>query len=172
MSHPQPPQRQPTQSETINYAKAVHTTAVVSVICCPLLALLPPRKLDFYTFGLAGVTVYSANHLVRVSSGRSILQHLSGASPVSPIQGGTGPIGDPSREQEALRQQRIETLRSARGASGVAAEIEQRRKGQDWIAERDEEVKEALDEGKGLADMIMDQVWEVWNWGKTKDDED
>ena len=41
-----------------------------------------------------------------------------------------------------------------------------------WKAQREKEIKEDLEEGKGLGDMIMEQIWEVWNWGKTKDDED
>lgn len=38
--------------------------------------------------------------------------------------------------------------------------------------QREKEIKDDLEEGKGLGDMITDQIWEVWNWGKGKDDED
>ena len=41
-----------------------------------------------------------------------------------------------------------------------------------WKIEREKEIQEDLEEGKGFGDMIMDQIWEVWNWGKTKDDDD
>ena len=41
-----------------------------------------------------------------------------------------------------------------------------------WKVQREKEIKEDVEEGKGFGDMIVDQIWEVWNWGKTKDDED
>lgn len=41
-----------------------------------------------------------------------------------------------------------------------------------WKAQREKEIKDDIEEGKGFGDMIMDQIWEVWNWGKPKDDED
>lgn len=44
--------------------------------------------------------------------------------------------------------------------------------GADWKQKRDEREKKALEEGKGYGDLIMDQIWEVWNWGKTDGDEE
>ena len=41
-----------------------------------------------------------------------------------------------------------------------------------WKVEREKEIKEEIEEGKGFGDMIMDQIWEVWNWGKTNEDEE
>lgn len=41
-----------------------------------------------------------------------------------------------------------------------------------WKVQRQREIKEDVEEGKGFADMIMDQIWEVWNQGKVKEDED
>lgn len=41
-----------------------------------------------------------------------------------------------------------------------------------WKLQRQKEIKEDVEEGKGFADMIMDQIWEVWNQGKVKEDED
>lgn len=41
-----------------------------------------------------------------------------------------------------------------------------------WKVQREKEIKEDIEEGKGFGDMIVDQIWEVWNWGKPKDDED
>jgi hypothetical protein len=46
------------------------------------------------------------------------------------------------------------------------------RKREEWKAERQHEIQEELEEGKGFGDMIMDQIWEVWNWGKPKQDDD
>ncbi|KAH8672569.1 hypothetical protein BGZ60DRAFT_429898 [Tricladium varicosporioides] len=40
-----------------------------------------------------------------------------------------------------------------------------------WKKERDKREKEALEQGKGYGDLISDQIWEVWNWGKDKVEE-
>ena len=42
---------------------------------------------------------------------------------------------------------------------------------EDWKAKRDQKEKEALEEGKGYGGLIMDQIWEVWNWGREKTEE-
>ncbi|CAK3808069.1 hypothetical protein MYCFIDRAFT_39873 [Lecanosticta acicola] len=149
MSHPQPPQRQPTASETERYAKVVHNAALVAVIACPILAILPPRKLDLYTWGLVGATGYSANYLVRESSGRTIWQHVS-------------------RQQPQLLQP---TERKEEGQQSVVGDFQKSNRSA-WKIQRQQEIKEDVEEGKGFADMIMDQIWEVWNQGKTKEDDD
>lgn len=40
-----------------------------------------------------------------------------------------------------------------------------------WKVERDRREKEAFEQGKGYSDLILDQIWEVWNWKKDKPDE-
>ena len=40
-----------------------------------------------------------------------------------------------------------------------------------WKKDRDRREKEALEEGKGYGDMITEQIWEVWNWGRDKAEE-
>ncbi|KAF4626698.1 hypothetical protein G7Y89_g11457 [Cudoniella acicularis] len=40
-----------------------------------------------------------------------------------------------------------------------------------WKKERDRKEQEALAEGKTYGDIIMDQIWEVWSWGKDKMEE-
>ena len=43
--------------------------------------------------------------------------------------------------------------------------------GKDWKTKRDQREKEALEEGRGYGGLIMDQIWEVWSWGKDKTEE-
>ena len=43
--------------------------------------------------------------------------------------------------------------------------------GEDWKQKRNEREKKALAEGKGYSDLILDQIWEVWNWGQTDESE-
>lgn len=37
-----------------------------------------------------------------------------------------------------------------------------------WKERRDREEREALEEGRGYGGLILDQIWEVWNWGEGK----
>jgi hypothetical protein len=41
-----------------------------------------------------------------------------------------------------------------------------------WKERRLEEEKKALEEGKGYTDMILEQIWDVWNWDKKKGKDD
>lgn len=84
MSHPQS-QRQPNATETDRYANALRITALAGLVVCPAIALLPPRKLDFYTVGLITATGWSANVLIRDRTGRSIYQHITPARAREPI---------------------------------------------------------------------------------------
>lgn len=175
MAHPQSPQRQPTPNETADYTKTIHNASLALVVVCPLVALLPPRKLDFFTLGLAGTTLYSANYLIAERSGRSIYQHLSyrrtanqAPRPTTsrPDDESVGAVVD--AELRHLKEE------SRRGAvhEGLAERIteETKRKG-GWVQERAAEETDALDVGKGYGDIIMDQIWEVVNWGKPKEDD-
>lgn len=38
----------------------------------------------------------------------------------------------------------------------------------DWKAQRDAREKKALEEGRGYGGLIIDQIWEVWNWGRER----
>ncbi|KAH0128795.1 hypothetical protein KCU66_g4696, partial [Aureobasidium melanogenum] len=38
-----------------------------------------------------------------------------------------------------------------------------------WRERRAQEDQKALAEGKGLSDIILDQIWDVWTWGKHKE---
>ena len=172
MSHPQPPQRQPTTNEADQYARLVHNTAIASIIVCPLIALLPPRKLDVYTFALGGTTLFSANYLVRERTGRSVWQHVTQRQEVHALK-------EPSRTVSAteqanlnreLQQSAFELQRVREEKKSVTEEVQSHREA--WKVQREKEIKDDIDEGKGFGDMIMDQIWEVWNWGKTEDDDD
>lgn len=176
MSHPQPPQRQPTDSETIRYARALNTTALVAVVACPLLALLPPRKLDAYTFGLTGTTLFSANWLVRERTGRSIWQHVGMGGDYRaynhPMEGNsTVPPTEQAnlyRELQSVTQEVQRTKKEDRPSVSDAVQSQR----EAWKLQQQREIQEEVEEGKSFADMITDQIWEVWNWGKKSDDDE
>lgn len=41
-----------------------------------------------------------------------------------------------------------------------------------WKERRLQEEREALEEGRGYGSLIMEQIWEVWNWGKKREGEE
>jgi hypothetical protein len=65
--------------------------------------------------------------------------------------------------------QELRRLQSEKAPS-VTEQVQSQREA--WKVEREKEIKEEIEEGKGFGDMIMDQIWEVWNWGKTHEDEE
>ena len=40
-----------------------------------------------------------------------------------------------------------------------------------WKERRLKEEQEKISQGEGYGSMIMDQIWEVWNWGEKKGEE-
>lgn len=175
MSQTQPTQRPPPPDETRKYINLLHNTAIFAVVACPVLAFLPPRKFDAYTFGLGGATLFSANYLLREQTGRSAWQHITGRGlqPVlqSPMESNIISNTEQANLNRELRyaNQEMKRLQSEKPPS-IAESVHRKR--DVWKVEREKEIMEDIEEGKGFGDMIMDQIWEVWNWGKTEDDED
>lgn len=50
----------------------------------------------------------------------------------------------------------------------LIAKEENESKKSEWKKKRDEYERKALDEGKSYADMIIEQIWDVWSWGTGK----
>lgn len=66
-------------------------------------------------------------------------------------------------------------MREARGQSGDKSVLNRLWMGDEkegWQERRIEEEKRALEEGRSYGSLILDQVWEVFNWDKKKDGED
>lgn len=179
MSHPQEPTRQPTSDETERYKTTLHRAAIFTLVVCPALAALPPRKLDAYTIGLVGMTGFSANYLYKESRGHSIW-HLIGGQRAEDMR----PKGDTSlptdRAREFQRQLALQREARAAGDNAAAHTAQQNKqnileqvyygneKPEGWRERRAKEDQKAMAEGKGLSDIILDQIWDVWTWGKGK----
>ena len=56
------------------------------------------------------------------------------------------------------------------GIKGMGRKLWMGGEGKGWKEERLREEKEALADGRGYQGLIMDQIWEVWNWGKKEGD--
>ena len=169
MATPQPtiltPEQRLAQENAQRNARIIRNVAIGGVIICPLIALMPPRKLDLYTFSL-GVGFYlSADHLCESHYGRSLVSQLS------PFRAATDLPTERAREVQAkIREARDEERRKlgqpAEEDKGVLKKIWMGGETEGWKERRLQEEKKAIEEGKSFSDMIYEQIWDVWNWDK------
>lgn len=183
---------QPSQNalREADYIRFKNYAAIGFVVASPVLIALPPRKLDNLTVLLTGAFLISANHLTREYTGRSIVERIDDriSRSKSPMAAITDPL--PSERAHEIQAQ----LRAARDAqlksnNLVSDEIERLKRQQQqekgaveriwmgdekpgWKERRLEEERKALEEGKGYGDLIMEHIWDVWNWGKKSSDQD
>jgi hypothetical protein len=113
------------------------------------------------------------NQLAREYTGRSIVTRVQEI----PQTWGRARHNDEVRGKDIMREKlRAEKVGDGKGKMGgnVLEELQrQKQEASDisaqkatWKVERDRKEKEAMEEGKGYGDLITEQIWEVWNWGK------
>ena len=186
MSHPQAPIRDPTPTETKSYATTLHRAAIFTLVVCPCLAALPPRKFDAYTIGLVGLTGFSANYLYKESRGHSIW-HVIGGQKAEGLRKEV--VGDsdgslPTERAREFQRQMKERKEAQAIAEGRELPKKEPEKGsiidqvyygseqpEGWKERRLREDNEKLAQGKGYGDIILEQIWDVWTWGKSGDAE-
>ncbi|KAF1849365.1 uncharacterized protein K460DRAFT_415743 [Cucurbitaria berberidis CBS 394.84] len=167
---PIPPEQRLALEQQARYQRITRNLAIGGIVLCPIIALLPPRKLDLYTFSL-GVGFYlSADHLVTLRTGRGLVESLS---PMKAVELPT---------EKAREIQRILAEEREKGRKGLEKQSEEQKgvlgklwmgdEKEGWKERRLEEEKKALEEGKSYTDMIFEQIWDVWNWDKKKGGED
>ncbi|PBP17149.1 hypothetical protein BUE80_DR012060 [Diplocarpon rosae] len=181
----------------------IHNLSLGALIVCPIIILIPPRKLDIYTVFLTAGFFAGGNELAREYTGKSIASRFG--SRVTSIVGQDLPPKALEtqrllREEKAARAKaagREDPGQEAEGISKVMeavwrkeaanrTEVESKAKeeekgllrkvwygaeGPDWKAKRDKREKEALEQGRGYGGLIVDQIYEVWGWGKGKAEE-
>lgn len=158
------PEQRIAQENADRKTRIIRNVAIGGVIVCPLIALMPPRKLDLYTFSL-GVGFYlSADHLCESYYGRGLVTQLS------PFRVAADLPTERAREVQAkIREAREEERRKLdRPAEddGVLKKIWMGGETEGWKERRLQEEKKAIEEGKSFSDMIYEQIWDVWNWDK------
>ncbi|KAH0522311.1 hypothetical protein TsFJ059_006178 [Trichoderma semiorbis] len=152
----------------------IHNSALAGAIITPLAMLLPPRKADIRMFVLVGAFSLCTNQLAYEYTGQSIYARMG--SRVGSIFD-TGLPEGAKRTQQLLREQRErEAAKKASESEGKSRlkDIWMGGEGEDWKEKRAEEHKQSFREGKGMSDIIFDQIADVWsgNWrGKAKKDE-
>lgn len=173
MSTTQPP---PSDAQALREAKVqnfLHNVAIGSVIVCPLIIALPPRKLDFYTFSLVTGTFIAGDYLVSKRYGKSVIQSTSDF--MNRTAAGIAETGGlPEKAKEMQKKIKEEKERLGIKQEKEKSALEKLWMGdakENWKVERDRREKEAMEDGRGYAGLITDQIWEVWNWGKKSAEE-
>jgi hypothetical protein len=189
MAAPTPTQR---EAMTASYRAFLHHTSLAMLVVAPTLMALPPRKLDLYALALAGAFVASANHLTQERTGRGLLGHIPSSShhhwqPTGPQATAEGSAAEMCRVRETEPRRRrgredepVSTSSPAAGARSLEAAAAKKERGmvageeaEGWKERRGREERDKIARGEGYGSMILDQIWEVWNWGeKNKQAED
>lgn len=155
---------------TDSYHNFVHNTSLAMLVVAPLLIALPPRKLDFYTFTLSGIFAVSGNQLLRERNGIGILGLLPGKSmgqSIPEIARGRileEPVKGDDPVKEIMRKGRQSHSKMEEKVQSIPMVGET----EGWKERRLKEEQEKLDQGDGYGSMIMDQIWDVWNWGEKR----
>ncbi|KAF2140785.1 uncharacterized protein K452DRAFT_288867 [Aplosporella prunicola CBS 121167] len=149
-----------------------HHLSMWLLVACPVIALLPPRKLDVYTTGLGVMTLVSAEHLMRERTGGTLLQRvgrnfdtaLTSSSDLLPTE-----RARQVHEVQRRAKEEREALLRADGSNSERNALQRAWMGgetEGWKERRLKEEREAIEEGRGYGSLIMEQIWEVWNGGK------
>lgn len=155
----------------------MHYGAMVCVVAGPFALFMPPRRMGFQSILLATGTSYAVNILAYDFTGESMYQRFvrrtsSAASAV------TGDLPEKAlRTQELMRRERErreaalpeperrrlqeERERKERESRGVLSRLWMGSEKENWREERARKEKEALEQGKGYGDLIVEQVKEV-----------
>jgi hypothetical protein len=153
------------------YDNLLRNLAIGGIVLCPTIAFLPPRKLDLYTFSLAAGFYLSADHLSSHYTGRPLVHQL-----LPSFFKYDGLPTEKAREIAAANRAAEEERRKREGEvanerKGLVNRIWMGGETEGWKERRLEEERRKLEQGESYTSMILDQVWEVWNWEKKKGDE-
>lgn len=156
----------------------LHNAALAGAIIAPLIMLLPPRKLDWRFAILAGTFSMSTSQLAYDYTGRSVHQRIGDR-----VQNAfSNELPEAAKEtQRRLREERMRKFglseedmrRQELAKRGVISRMWYGTEDKDeWQKKRHDEHQKALEEGKGLSDIIIEQVKEVLPGSGKKNDDD
>ncbi|KAG5937557.1 hypothetical protein E4U60_001823 [Claviceps pazoutovae] len=152
---PLPPQR----------SHVFRNLAFAGAVIAPLTMLLPPRKLDFRFFVLAGTFSLSTNHLAQEYTGHSLYARFGNR--VASAFDNTLPEGA-QRTRQLLKEQKEREYAEKAKTAGLLKDIWMGGEPDDWQERRDAEHLKSLEEGKGLSGIIMEQIADVWSGNYAK----
>ncbi|KAF1831144.1 hypothetical protein BDW02DRAFT_572322 [Decorospora gaudefroyi] len=172
---PLSPEQRQAQEQRERYDRMTRNVAIGGLILCPALILLPPRKLDLYTYALGLGFYLSADHLCKVRTGLDIIDQLGTVRFTRRL-----PTERAEEMHKVLQEERDKGRRplerkdpgAEKEEKGIFGRIWMGDETEGWKERRLEEERRAVAEGKSYTDVIMEQIWEVWNWDKKKDGKD
>ncbi|OAA66076.1 hypothetical protein ISF_03914 [Cordyceps fumosorosea ARSEF 2679] len=168
-AQPEPPQRPPVHNPLID------NVALVFAVGTPLIMLMPPRKMDLRFFALAATFSLSTNHLCKSYTGESIYSRFNNRVSSAFDNG----LPESAQRTQRLLKEHKEREAAAKGlpppgqdkvGSNILKDIWMGGEKEDWKEKRAEEHQRSFEEGKGMSDIIMEQIADVFsgNWGSTK----
>lgn len=195
---PKPGEQLTPLQQAASLALLKRNLAIGLAVVCPILIILPPRKLDVYTFCLGGTTFISLNHLQKHMTGRSFLNRIGVNNQWDEkemkLKGGEdGGVSLPTERARRYRQmmkekkdaeaagRRWEPPKSLDEWKPESEVQEDKKKGvleslwlgnakDDWKAQRERKEREAFERGDGVGTLIQDYFQEAM--GYKKDDEE
>ncbi|KAI4113194.1 MAG: hypothetical protein LQ338_008218 [Usnochroma carphineum] len=155
------------------------------LIATPILAALPPRKLDFYTFMLGATFVVAAEELTFGSASRRFSPPRLQAQPfAADLQDADGRLSL-AAQSDAARQSITSDAahndaktrplirgKEETGVSGLARKLWYGSEREGWKERRIREEREALEDGRGYGGLIGDAVREAFGGAVEKEDVD
>jgi hypothetical protein len=183
------------ESRAKDFIRFKNFAAWTFIVGAPVLLAMPPRKLDLHSFALTSAFAVSANHLYRQRNpaGRGILDETGvrvfANNNTEHKEDGPANLFKQLPTERAAEVQA--QLRAAKEASltnqteldkykattqfqdrSLPEKIWMGAETEGWKERRLREEQQALAEGKGYGDLIMEHIWDVWNWGKPEDKSD
>lgn len=178
-------QQPPSDQDKFVTPTLMHYGAWAGVILGPIALFMPPRRVGFQALLLASGTSYATNILAYDYTGESIYQRfvrrwdnaLNGGLPEKAqrtqellrLERERREAALPEAERRRLQEER---LRREQAQRGLLQKLWMGSETDDWRAERARKEKEALDEGRGYGDLIVEQVKEVFSSSDKKDGEE
>lgn len=166
----------PEQLKAEQYKRFKHFAALTFIVGAPVLIALPPRRLNLYSISLSAAFVLSANQLTIERKNRSILSYMNPIEALNSLPSQRARETHERHEREKARQ--LEEIERTQGVEAKRRELERRQslidkvwmggEEEGWKERRLKEEQERIAAGEGYGSMIMDQIWEVWTWGKKR----
>ena len=148
-----------------DYNRFLHASTLAACVLAPVLIALPPRKIDLYTFSLSGAFLASVNYQTKERTGLGIMGHASRRVMLTESQ---NQYDQNNATPAAWGSSRLLEENSPFLTGNTGTSMLQQRAQENWKQQRLKEEQEKLDEGEGYWEMIVDQVWQVWNQGEKK----
>ncbi|KAL5611609.1 hypothetical protein BROUX41_000807 [Berkeleyomyces rouxiae] len=157
----------------------LHTSAIVLAAASGLAMVLPPRRFDLRFLVLSSTFSLSTSQLAYDYTGKSILERFGSRMEALGALG-TPELSERSKEiKRLLQEEKMRQMTDAQRAEEIRREREKERgllqklwlgeEGDNWKEKRMEEDRKALEEGKGISGIIMDQISDVFSSKEDKD---